>query len=252
MQFRTRQLTTAGALALLAGFQIPVFAAEPAATEAQAPAPAWTATANVALTNAYFFRGMNYTHGRPAVQGGFDVAHSSGFYAGIWASNVDADSFLGKPNSEIDLYGGFTFPIGPVLADIGVLQFVYPQVNTPNTTELYVAGTWEWLNVKYSHAVTDFFGVGGTSGSGYIEGNVNYEVVPTVVVNLHAGHQHVEGNVGGSYSDFRAGLTKNFEGGWQLSAAGVTTTGVNKGFWASTTGYALDKLHYQVMLKRVF
>lgn len=225
-----------------------------AAAEAAPPAPAWTATANVALTNAYFFRGMNYTRGRPAIQGGFDVAHSSGFYAGVWASNVDPDSFLGAPNSEIDLYGGFTFPVGAVTADVGVLQFIYPQVNTPNTTELYVAGTWNWLNLKYSHAVTDFFGVPGTSGSGYVEGNVNYEFAPTWILNLHAGYQHVRGGLDASYEDYRAGITKNFEGGWQVSAAGVTTTSVNKGFWvsSSTPGYQLDHLHYQVMVKRVF
>ena len=34
------------------------------------------------------FRGISQTAGKPAVQGGFDVGHSSGFYLGTWASNV--------------------------------------------------------------------------------------------------------------------------------------------------------------------
>ena len=252
----SRKLGFTLAAALLGCAAVPPLAAAadaaPAADEAAPPAPAWTATANVALTNAYFFRGMNYTRGRPAIQGGFDVAHSRGFYAGVWASNVDPDSFLGAPNAEVDLYGGFTFPVGAITADVGVLQFVYPQVNTPNTTELYVAGTWNWLNLKYSHAVTDFFGYAGSSGSGYVEGNINYEFAPTWVLNLHAGYQNVRGGYDASYTDYRAGITKNFDGGWQVSVAGVNTTGVNKEFWVSSKGYQTDHLRYQVMVKRTF
>ncbi|NBT76339.1 MAG: hypothetical protein EBT15_10315, partial [Betaproteobacteria bacterium] len=74
---------------------------------------------HIGLTNAYFFRGLNYTRERPAVQGGFDITHSSGFYAGVWASNVDTDS-IPNSNAEIDVYGGYARPIGPITADVGV------------------------------------------------------------------------------------------------------------------------------------
>src|SRR5665811_2385831 len=51
-----------------------------------APAPA--VIANVGWVSNYVFRGITQTVGKPAVQGGFDYAHSSGFYAGVWGSNV--------------------------------------------------------------------------------------------------------------------------------------------------------------------
>ena len=51
-----------------------------------APAPLFTA--NVALVTNYLYRGISQTGGKPAIQGGFDYAHSSGFYAGVWGSNI--------------------------------------------------------------------------------------------------------------------------------------------------------------------
>ena len=46
-------------------------------------------SANVGLYSDYIFRGYTQTQNEPAIQGGFDVEHSSGLYAGTWASNVD-------------------------------------------------------------------------------------------------------------------------------------------------------------------
>ena len=65
---------------LIAGFAAPSMAqtAAPAAAEASPH----TLTANVGLVSSYRFRGIDQTYGKPALQGGFDYAHSSGFYAG--------------------------------------------------------------------------------------------------------------------------------------------------------------------------
>ena len=48
-------------------------------------------SANVTLTSDYVWRGLGQTAGNPAIQGGFDYASDGGFYAGIWASNVEPD-----------------------------------------------------------------------------------------------------------------------------------------------------------------
>jgi uncharacterized protein (TIGR02001 family) len=39
-------------------------------------------SANVGLYTDYIFRGYTQTQNEPAIQGGFDVEHSSGLYAG--------------------------------------------------------------------------------------------------------------------------------------------------------------------------
>src|SRR6266567_3961649 len=61
----------------------PAPAAAPAATPAPAPEPPdWTFTSNIGLFSQYVFRGVSQTNEKPAVQGGFDLGHKSGFYVG--------------------------------------------------------------------------------------------------------------------------------------------------------------------------
>ena len=59
-----------------------------AQSEDEAASSSITASANVALTTDYRFRGISQSGGDPALQGGFDVAHDSGFYVGTWASSI--------------------------------------------------------------------------------------------------------------------------------------------------------------------
>ncbi|WP_299191362.1 TorF family putative porin [uncultured Erythrobacter sp.] len=85
-----------------------------------------TFSGNVAFTTEYRFRGVDLSGGDFAVQGGFDVAHSSGFYVGTWASNLDEDT-VGYGSTELDIYGGWSGDLGGVLsADVGVIGYLYP------------------------------------------------------------------------------------------------------------------------------
>src|SRR5690606_36938570 len=58
-------------------------ASEPLAGESD-----FTISANVALTSQYRFRGIMQSNNKPAVQGGFDISHSSGFYIGNCNSSI--------------------------------------------------------------------------------------------------------------------------------------------------------------------
>ena len=92
-------------------------------------------SANVGLYTDYIFRGYTQTQNEPAIQGGFDVEHSSGLYAGTWASNVDwttAGDYMDKNSVEIDVYAGWAtdLPFWDLGFDIGVLQFFYPGNDT--------------------------------------------------------------------------------------------------------------------------
>src|ERR1700688_526838 len=76
-------IALAVALALFAGSGLAQ--TPPAGPSGAAPAPPPpdnTVTSNVGLFSEYIFRGIAQTAGKPAVQGGFDWSHSSGFYAG--------------------------------------------------------------------------------------------------------------------------------------------------------------------------
>src|SRR5690606_7575411 len=71
---------------------------------------------NIAVVSNYLFRGVSQTDGSPAVQGGIDFEHASGFYAGTWASNVD---FGDEISYELDLYAGFAGSMNDLGYDVG-------------------------------------------------------------------------------------------------------------------------------------
>ena len=80
-------------------------------------------SANVSFASDYVWRGMTQSDG-PAIQGGFDFEAESGFYAGIWGSNVNFNDGAG---SELDYYFGYGFSVGDLGIDIGYVAFDYPK-----------------------------------------------------------------------------------------------------------------------------
>ena len=202
------------------------------AQTAPAPAPAPAAspiTANVTVVNDYRYRGMTQSNFKPAIQGGFDYAHESGFYIGNWNSSISwiSDGYptgngLGAPSSapvEMDFYAGFKKElIGKgQISDIGILQYYYPISNmplnnctatsgaarngcgaSPNTTELYVAQNFAYgpLSgfVKVSYALSNLFGIYESKGSYYPDLTLNYDTgFEGITINAHAGYQYVAG-----------------------------------------------------------
>jgi uncharacterized protein (TIGR02001 family) len=87
----------------------------------------YSLSANVAMTSDYVWRGVSQTSENPAIQGGFDFGHESGFYVGTWGSNV---SGYGAANMEIDLYTGFGNELPNGLSyDAGYNYYMYPDNN---------------------------------------------------------------------------------------------------------------------------
>ena len=92
-----------------------------------------TVSGNAAIVSEYRFRGVGFSDGDIAVQGGVDVGHSSGFYIGTWGSSLDEDS-VGYGSTELDIYGGWSGEIGSgVTADVGVLYYLYPNAAASDT-----------------------------------------------------------------------------------------------------------------------
>ena len=85
-------------------------------------------SANVALVSDYRFRGVSFSDGDPALQGGIDLSHSSGFYIGTWGSTISGGSPYGE--LELDVYAGFGGEIAEgVSFDVGLLYYIYPTEN---------------------------------------------------------------------------------------------------------------------------
>lgn len=144
----------------------PVLSLSPAIEKTIAPVAADTASAaageseitfsaNIAFATEYRFRGVALTDGEFAVQGGFDLAHSSGFYVGTWASNLDEDT-VGYGSTELDLYGGWSGNLTEGLsADVGVIGYLYPD-----------AGPGDFDYIEFYGSLS--FGIGPASLTGGI------------------------------------------------------------------------------------
>jgi uncharacterized protein (TIGR02001 family) len=200
--------------------------------QTKAPEPDYTASVNVGGVTDYRYRGISQSRLKPAIQGGADFAHKSGFYIGTWASSIKwVKDAGGDANAEVDLYGGYKFTAGPVGLDVGVLRYLYPgsalPVN-PDTTELYVAGTWGPATLKYSHAVTNLFGFFDSKNSYYVDLNATFETgFWGLTFTPHIGYQRVAHNSDFSYTDWSLGLGKDFGNGFSASLAYVDTNTSN-------------------------
>lgn len=88
-------------------------------------------TANIGLTTDYRFRGQSQSQKDPAISGGIDYASESGFFAGVWASNVDfndaADTYM-----ELDIYAGLTKALDDkTTGSLKVIYYAYPTADYP-------------------------------------------------------------------------------------------------------------------------
>jgi uncharacterized protein (TIGR02001 family) len=85
-------------------------------------------TGNIGLATDYMFRGISQTNDHPAVQGGLDYTHSSGAYAGVWASNLNFED-NNEASIEIDTYAGMTGKVDDLSWKFGGVRYNYPGVS---------------------------------------------------------------------------------------------------------------------------
>lgn len=240
-------------VAVLGTFAAPaaVLAADAAAEEATSP---HTFSYNIGLYSQYIFRGLTQTGREPALQGGVDYSHSSGFYLGSWGSNVSwvKDGGYKQDSSlEVDVYGGYKNTIGDtgITYDIGALQYLYPGskesglgatgVTDPNTTEIYGALGWNWITVKNSYVVSKgAFGVEDGRGSNYVEANVLYPFADTgYSLIAHVGYQYFDGTSSApANGENRIDNDKRYTyTDWKLGAVKTWANGVNVGGYYTGT-----------------
>ena len=215
----------------------------------------FTTSGSAGLFSQYIFRGLTQTDRKAAVQANFDINHSSGLYLGIWSSNVSwpRDDYAGAGSvysrggsQEIDVYAGFKTDLGNsgFGIDLGALQYYYPGTETKligggnpklNTTELYGAINYHWVQAKISGVVSkDAWGFGkygnGTGndadGTYYAELNANVPIgeymggLKGLTGIFHIARQDFKGaaNEAASYNDWRLGLQNAFDNGIVVGA----------------------------------
>jgi uncharacterized protein (TIGR02001 family) len=220
-----------------------------------AATPDWTFPSSIGFVSDYIWRGQTQTWGKPAVQAGIEADHVSGFYAGIWGSNVSSH-WLPNANLETDFSVGFRNAFATDFRyDVGGTYIYYPGgdfAKAPgtypkskiNSAELYASLGWKWFTVKGGYMPTKFYGwtvdnspvgsgfpdagagvTGSTNGAYYYMGSASYDVVPGFNLAAEVGRQTIPSSTGLDWTWYKVGATKSFDGGWAVNAFYTGTSG---------------------------
>jgi uncharacterized protein (TIGR02001 family) len=203
------------------------------AAPAAAPASAWTQSANLAITSNYIWRGVSQTTNGIALQGGFDVAHTSGLSAGIWASNVNQLNAYAN-NLELDLYANYGFKVSGVDLSVGYIAYSYQGQSDLNFEEINLAATYAGVTGKVSKGISSakeyYYELGYTYSIPAVKGldlglhygwattasnnnNEDYSVALTYPVAGFAttvAYNNVPGNTGAEHNLYSLTLKKSF------------------------------------------
>lgn len=197
-------------------------------------------TTNVGATSDYRFRGVSQTQNSVALQGGVDYAHRSGFYVGNWNSTVSNQVYTDSTGLEMDVYGGVRMEVMKgVKLDVGSYNYFYSQAgnqfnSSSNTHELYVGVEYGPAVIKYSRAMNDYFGLANSSGTQYVQADLNLPVTKTVTANAHIGRTLVANYTDRDYTDIKVGGTVNVSG-FLVGAHWYTNMGEGRNFQALNT-----------------
>jgi uncharacterized protein (TIGR02001 family) len=156
------------------------------AATAQAESSIKGLTANASVTTNYVFRGQTQTDDSPAIQGGIDYNHPSGFYAGAWGSNVDFPG-LGS-GLEYDLYAGFKFTVAPEFKlNVGYITYNY----TDSTVDDVIGTNEVFLGGEYKDFAAYYYNGNGSGNNDYQYFDLRYSLkgLPQdIKLTLHYGH----------------------------------------------------------------
>lgn len=171
-------------------------------------------SASVALASDYVWRGYSQTDEDAAISGSFDYAHSSGFYAGAWGSNIDFDTPDNDVDAsmELDIYAGFSSEFGEtgIGYDVGVLRYMYPGEESLDWNEVYGSLSYSFFSFGIAHS-GDVYG-SGEKGTYYSLG-FDYELPYGLALSAGYGYYDYDDEVfEDNHQDYRIGIAKDFAG----------------------------------------
>jgi uncharacterized protein (TIGR02001 family) len=206
----------------------------PALAQQKAPEPDLTLEGNFGIVSDYRFRGISQTDKKPAAQGGFDLGHKSGLYAGVWTSNVSQWT-AGGASQEIDVYAGYKLglPMG-IEADLGYIRYEYPGNTAGNKTrEFYFGLSYGPLSYKASRTTTNWFGYApiagvddgilGKKGSMYHDLSFEYGLTEKITLSAHLGLQKVKGT-NADFKDYSVGASYEIGDGYSVGLTATKTS----------------------------
>jgi uncharacterized protein (TIGR02001 family) len=189
-----------------------------AASASAAAAADFEFPASVALTTDYTFRGISQTDRSPAIQGSLGLKHKSGFYAGVWGSNLNFKD-NNEATVELDFSAGIAGKYGALDWDLGTIYYAYPGAASSLDYDYWEAGPKLGYDLGFAstsfgvYFSPDFFGSTGFASYPYLD--VSVPLVSKLALGLHVGHQSID--QGTDYTDWKVGLSTELVGlGFEL------------------------------------
>lgn len=158
----------------------------------------------VTLTSDYRYQGVSSTNGGAAVQGVLHHFRPDGWYAGIFASEVDY-GYAGSPSYELDIYGGRTLKLnGKTDLKLQGLVSLFPDDRTPGPTLDFVQAGVSVIRKEGPLTLTGLtsYVPQGSYRAGQVwrvEGEAAYVLGKGVTLKAQAGHQSSERRPDRSY-----------------------------------------------------
>lgn len=164
-------------------------------------------TAALDANSAYVWRGLTFNDGF-VLQPSVDVA-AGGFAFNVWG-NFDVSDYDGAVNdgefSEVDLTLSYTFDLGAVSMDIGVIEYLFP-AGGDSTTELFAGMGYE-LGAGFSLAATLYYDIDQVDDY-YLTAGIDYAYTINDQISLglgglvsYAGEDFAAAYAGGTDSGF--------------------------------------------------
>lgn len=214
-----------------------------------------TLSFNAGVVSDYRFRGISQSRLEPAVQAGVDYADKSGFYVGAWASSIKwVTDINGGSKAELNFYGGHKGSVAGMAYDVGFLRYEYPEYKlspSANTNEVYGALTHGIFTAKYSHALTNAFGVADSKNSYYLDLSAAVDMGNGLTLTPHVGYQSFNNNASLSYTDYSLTVAKDLGKGLTATAA-IVATDADKALWVTPNGKFTGRTGAVVGLKYSF
>lgn len=180
-----------------------------AAETVDSPLGKFDVSMTATLASDYIWRGQSQTAGEAAIQGSLDVAHESGVYAGVWASNVDDAAFPGNTSGadiEVDYYIGYGYGFtDDISVDLQLAKYTYPQASAWNGYEVIPSITAYGFTLGHKYGVET--GVHPT----YTWVGYDYELPYELTLSASYGLTDQKGG-GDDYKDWSVGIGKTIFG----------------------------------------
>ena len=181
-------------------------------------------SANVALGTDYIFRGVSQTLEDPAISGGFDFNHESGFYLGTWGSNVDffaaGDAGDQGADMELDVYLCYQKDLGSGIGmDVGFIRYLYPSTDDLDFNEYYAKFSMASGQTTFNASIYYSNEVFGTDNDSlYYATGIDFAINKKITLSGSVGLYDFENSIPDNYVDWKIGLAYELDGwGFDLS-----------------------------------